>query len=123
MNWVLSKQGGWVEEKERKRRNSVPQLPDEIVLFIYKLSQGLLMRDIKMRGTHCLFKNMICYDLSVHQCLSQFHGVGTRNNFKGKITNNQKRKVIHLLDYPKSKTDKIKSIIHFYEIIITTVYI
>jgi len=133
MNWIVSESGGWVVE-ERKRENSVPRLPDEIVLFIYKLSQGLLMRDIKMRGTHPLFYNMICYDLPVHLTSRQivlhreqrrtlFLGVGSRNSFKGNITHNQIRKAIHILNNPKSKTDKIKRIIHFYEITITTVYV
>ena len=59
MNWNVSKTGGWVEVvEEGKRKTSVsniPQLPDEIVLYIYKLSRGLLKRDIQMRGVHPLF--------------------------------------------------------------------
>jgi hypothetical protein len=62
MIWVLSKTGGWiVEEKERKHKKTIPQLPDEIVLFIYKLSQDLLMKDIRIRGIHPLFDTMKGY--------------------------------------------------------------
>lgn len=60
MNWVLSKTGGWVVE-EGKRKKTIPQLPDEIVLFIYELSQDLFMKDIKNRGVNIVFTTLDCY--------------------------------------------------------------
>lgn len=57
MNWILSETGGW-NVAERIPGNSIsqlPHLPDEIILFIYKLSRALIIRDIKMRGCHPIF--------------------------------------------------------------------
>jgi len=74
MNWVLSEAGGWVEEEiaeEGKRKNSVPRLPDELVLFIYEMSIKMHIQDIMRKGIHPLFDTLSPYRKCVYKCITK----------------------------------------------------